>query len=58
LTAGIGNVEDADLGRYAATITRLASRYDRQRTIPGHGSIQGDPVGHTLALTRRLPKQS
>lgn len=47
----IGNVEDADLIHYDETLDRLVARYpSRARTIPGHGSIAGDPIAATRAL--------
>ena len=47
----LGNLQDADVGEWRASLTRTAARFAQARlTIPGHGAIAGDPVGHTLAL--------
>jgi len=48
---GLGNVADSDIPAWPATIRTLVSRYGTPRhVIPGHGTIGGDPLGHTLAL--------
>ncbi len=46
----LGNTEDADLRAYPRTIRRLMRTYRPLRVIPGHGTIAGDSLGHTLAL--------
>lgn len=47
----LGNLADADILAYPATIDRLAGRYPERRfTIPGHGSAAGD----ALVWTRKL----
>jgi glyoxylase-like metal-dependent hydrolase (beta-lactamase superfamily II) len=46
----LGNVADADLGAYPATIRRLADTYRPRHVIPGHGTIAGDSIAHTSAL--------
>jgi len=51
-TAGdLGYLGDARVPAWPASMRRLAARYpDRARTIPGHGSIAGDPIAATFAL--------
>ena len=48
---GMGNTADAVMGDYAATVRGVQARYPRAKAVvPGHGTISGDPIGHTLAL--------
>ena len=50
-SGGLGNLQDAVVGDWAASVRRLAERYpDRKLVVPGHGTMRGDPIGHTLAL--------
>lgn len=52
----LGNLEDADTAAYAASIEAVARRYpERRLTVPGHGTVAGDSLAHTLALAQRLP---
>jgi glyoxylase-like metal-dependent hydrolase (beta-lactamase superfamily II) len=50
------SVTGADLGNpvvpaWADSLRRARTRYpDAQITVPGHGTIAGDPAAHTLAL--------
>ena len=47
----LGNVDDAVLADWDASVRALAARY-RNATIvvPGRGKLGGDPIGHTLSL--------
>lgn len=48
---GIGNLSDADIDAYPASIARLIERYPQRRfTIPGHGSMAGDALEWTRQL--------
>jgi glyoxylase-like metal-dependent hydrolase (beta-lactamase superfamily II) len=48
---GLGNVRDAVVGEWAATVRRVMAHYPQPRlVVPGHGTVHGDPLGHTLAL--------
>jgi glyoxylase-like metal-dependent hydrolase (beta-lactamase superfamily II) len=50
-SAGLGNVQDAVVADWAASVRRVRERYGaRAVTVPGHGTISGDPVARTLAL--------
>lgn len=55
VTSGdLGNLEDADVQAWGATLTRLAARYPaRTHTIPGHGTIAGDAIAHSQGLLAR-----
>jgi metallo-beta-lactamase class B len=47
----LGNVADAVVADWSTSVRRVRARYPSRRiAIPGHGTISGDPVGHTLAL--------
>jgi glyoxylase-like metal-dependent hydrolase (beta-lactamase superfamily II) len=46
----LGNVADADLSAYPLTMRRLLHTYRPRYVIPGHGTIAGDSLGHTLLL--------
>lgn len=49
--SGIGNLADADVGAYPASIARLIERYPNRRfTVPGHGSAAGDALEWTRQL--------
>jgi glyoxylase-like metal-dependent hydrolase (beta-lactamase superfamily II) len=55
-SADLGNLADAVVADWAGSAQRLSVRYpSRRNTIPGHGSISGDPIGHTLALLAKEP---
>ena len=48
---GLGNLEDADVKAWPASIRRVQAAYpDAKIVVPGHGTIDGDPLGHTLKL--------
>jgi metallo-beta-lactamase class B len=47
----LGNLADAVVADWAGSAQRVRARYPASKmTVPGHGTISGDPVGHTLAL--------
>jgi metallo-beta-lactamase class B len=46
----LGNVADANVGAYPATLNRVITRYNPRVVIPGHGTIAGDSLTHTLRL--------
>ncbi len=49
----LGYLGDANVGAYAATTENVARAYPRARhAIPGHGTIAGTPLAHTIALAR------
>ncbi len=54
----LGNVADADLGAYPATIRKVEQAYSPRHVIPGHGTIAGNPVSHTRALADAAAKRS
>jgi glyoxylase-like metal-dependent hydrolase (beta-lactamase superfamily II) len=48
---GLGNTADSVVADWPASIRTMQSRYPRRAlTIPGHGTIAGDPVAWTLML--------
>jgi len=50
-SADLGNLADAVVADWAGGLRRLSTRYSTPMlTIPGHGTVAGDPVGHTMAL--------
>jgi metallo-beta-lactamase class B len=49
----LGNLADADVKAYPATIRTLMHKYSPTHTIPGHGTINGNSIAHTLKLTQR-----
>jgi len=50
-TAGdLGNVADANVAAYPATIRAVRRRYAPRHVIPGHGTIEGNPLAHTTQL--------
>jgi glyoxylase-like metal-dependent hydrolase (beta-lactamase superfamily II) len=52
----LGNLADAVVADWAGSAQRVRARYPtRKITVPGHGTITGDPVGHTLALLTKDP---
>jgi metallo-beta-lactamase class B len=49
----LGNLQDAAVADWAASVTRLAAHYHEPRfVIPGHGTITGDPIDWTLKLLK------
>jgi glyoxylase-like metal-dependent hydrolase (beta-lactamase superfamily II) len=47
----LGNLADADVGEWRGSLQRVSDRCRGRRiTVPGHGSLAGDPVARTLAL--------
>jgi len=55
----LGNLEDADVAAWDATLARLDARYPaRTRTIPGHGTMAGDAIGHSRALLAKAANRS
>jgi glyoxylase-like metal-dependent hydrolase (beta-lactamase superfamily II) len=47
----LGNLADADVGEWRTSLKRLSDRYPGRRiVVPGHGTIAGDAIAHTLAL--------
>jgi metallo-beta-lactamase class B len=55
----LGNVADADIPDWAASVRRARAQYPLAKmTIPGHGSIAGDPVAQTLALLAKSNEQN
>jgi metallo-beta-lactamase class B len=52
----LGNLADAVVADWAGSAQRVRARYPASKiTVPGHGTISGDPVGHTLALLVKIP---
>ncbi len=49
----LGNTEDADVSVYPTTMRRVMQTYNALHVIPGHGTIAGDSLEHTLALADR-----
>ena len=48
---GLGNLEDADVKAWPAAIKTLQHAYpDAAIVIPGHGTLKGDSLAHTLEL--------
>ncbi len=55
----LGNVADADLRAWPASLEHLAARYQKRRiTVPGHGALAGDPISHTRALLKARAAQA
>jgi len=55
----LGNLADAVVADWAGSAQRVRARYPAGKiTVPGHGTISGDPVGHTLALLVKEPAKS
>jgi glyoxylase-like metal-dependent hydrolase (beta-lactamase superfamily II) len=46
----LGNLADADVAAWPATIRAVYGAYAPRHVIPGHGTIAGDSIGHTTAL--------
>jgi metallo-beta-lactamase class B len=50
-SGGLGNTADSVVADWAATIRTMQARYPSPKlTIPGHGTIAGDPAAWTLKL--------
>jgi glyoxylase-like metal-dependent hydrolase (beta-lactamase superfamily II) len=50
-SADLGNLSDAVVSDWAASVVRMRSRYSRPSiVVPGHGTVTGDAFGHTLTL--------
>lgn len=48
---GLGNIADSNIPAWPQTMRTLSGRYRTPRNvIPGHGTIHGDSLAHTLAL--------
>ena len=48
---GLGNLEDADVKAWPSAIRRLQAAYPTAKiVVPGHGTVEGDPLAHTLKL--------
>lgn len=55
----LGNLADAVMAEYPASIERVARQYPERRiVVPGHGTITGDGLAHTLKLLGEHAKQS
>ncbi len=53
-STGLGNLADADVTAWPASLDRVKTRYPRPAiTIPGHGTIAGDAVDWTMKLLRQ-----
>ena len=54
-TKDLGNVADADVSRWAATVARVAMRYpDTVMVVPGHGATgEKDVLNHTIELASK-----
>ena len=46
----LGYLEDADVPAWPASVKRVMDAYHARHVVPGHGTITGDSLGHTLAL--------
>ena len=54
-SGGLGNVADAVIPDWAATVRNVQEHYPVPKiTIPGHGTISGDPTAWTLSLLARV----
>ncbi len=50
-SSNLGFVGDARIGAWPETMRALAMRYPRRlHVIPGHGTVSGDSIAHTLEL--------
>ena len=50
-TGDLGYLEDSDVPAWPATMRKLAAKYpNAKHVIPGHGTVKGDSIAHTLAL--------
>ena len=51
----LGNLADAVMSDYPGSIERVMRAYPKRRiVVPGHGSIAGDPLAHTLKMLHDL----
>ncbi len=48
----LGNLGDADVPAWPASVGRVMDRYHARHVIPGHGTIGGDSLSHTLSLAK------
>ncbi len=47
----LGNLEDADVKSWPGALERVRAAYPEARTVvPGHGTVDGNPLQHTLDL--------
>jgi glyoxylase-like metal-dependent hydrolase (beta-lactamase superfamily II) len=47
----LGNLADADIGEWRSSLLRVRDRHPaRKTTVPGHGTLSGDAIAHTLGL--------
>jgi Zn-dependent hydrolases, including glyoxylases len=50
-SANLGNLADAVVSEWSGSIERLRAHYPAPKiTVPGHGTISGDSITHTLKL--------
>jgi glyoxylase-like metal-dependent hydrolase (beta-lactamase superfamily II) len=55
----LGNVADANIPDWSASVRRAHAQYPLAKmSIPGHGTIAGDPVAQTLALLAKADAQN
>ena len=55
----LGNLSDSVVADWAGSVERVHARYPTPKaTIPGHGTIAGDPIAQTLALLRNQNAKS
>lgn len=49
----LGNIADAVMAEYPKSIERVMKAFPKRRiVVPGHGTIAGDPLAHTLELLK------
>lgn len=48
----LGNLEDAVVPAWPVSVERLMARYRPRYVVPGHGTISGDSLNHTLTLAK------
>ncbi len=48
----LGNLGDANVGAYPATVRNVSESYTPLHVIPGHGTIAGNSLAHTAALAK------
>jgi len=46
----LGNLSDANVSAWPATMRAVSRRYSPHHVIPGHGTIAGNPIASTIAL--------
>lgn len=50
-SADLGNLSDAVVEDWSASIDRMRARYGAPKiVVPGHGAVAGDAIGRTMAL--------